>query len=157
MDRAWEGESWPLLSASKCGHLGVVRALIRGGANVDKSCSTVGEDFGATPLVIGMIFGHMDVLKELLRAGATPEVLRAGANPEERFMLFVMMLLAPGVEGRVNVQAASGDGAMLLRVACEKGFAGAVQALIAKGASRHLKAAGPAGEDALTPLEAACR
>ena len=163
MDRVAKGDFqfWPLLLASKHGHLDVVRALINGGANVDKSGETMvsADNIKVTPLVFAASCGHMDVLKELLRAGATPEVPRDGYNPEERFLLFVRMLLEPTAQGavKVQVQAASGDGAMLLRIACEKGFGGAVRVLIEKGASLHLKGAGVAGEDALTPLQAACR
>ena len=156
MDREGESGSWPLLVASTKGHVDVVRALIKGGANVDKSVESLffTDTIKATSLVLA---ANLDVLKELLRAGATPEALRAGANPEERFLLFVMLLLEPSDPGLAKVQAASGDGSMLLRIACAKGFAGAVRVLIEKGASRHMKSAGAAGEDALTPLEAACR
>ena len=101
MDREGESGSWPLLVASTKGHVDVVRALIKGGANVDKSVESLffTDTIKATSLVLA---ANLDVLKELLRAGATPEALRAGANPEERFLLFVMLLLENSWRTRIR-------------------------------------------------------
>ena len=164
VDRVGRGKTgWPLSLASKNGNLDVVRELIKGGANLEKTfeeedgfplgVSISGGWNELTPVVHAANFGHMKVVKEILGEGAIPQRPRAGCNPEQRFLLFVKMLM----EGQAKVDAASGDGAMLLRIACDKGFAGAVRVLITKGVSRHLKGADVAGENALTPLEAACR
>ena len=137
--------AWPLALAAKHGQTDAVRELIEGGANVSK-CNTFPLSGDVTPVVLAAEGGHMSVLKELFRAGAAPELLRAGASPEERFMLLVGKLIA----GPANVDAGSGDGSMLLRIACEKGFAGAVRALLTTGAD-----VSKVGEDGLSPLEAA--
>ena len=63
----------PLLLASQEGHLGVVRLLIRAGAELDHAIG------GYTALYLATQQGHTKVVKELLKAGASPNT-RIQAN-----------------------------------------------------------------------------
>ena len=120
---------------------------------MEKSCYSEDNNREMTAVSLAAASGHMAVLKELLRAGATPQLLEPGASPEKRFILLVRLLMAePLKDGPAKVDAASADGAMLLHIACDKGFAGAVKMLIETGADVCAE-----GEDGVTPLEAACR
>jgi len=139
---------WPLAVACQFGHLETVRELINGGADVEKSHYFQHNNREMTAVFFAAVNGRMAVLKELVRAGATPQLLVPGFSPEERFMLLVKLLMG----GLAKVAAASPDGAMLLRIACDKGFAGAVKMLLETGADVRAE-----GEDGVTPLEAACR
>ena len=50
-----------LIAASACGHLGVVRALLDGGADFHFQ-----GDYGETTLVNAAVYGHLEVLRVLL-------------------------------------------------------------------------------------------
>ena len=59
-----------LLFAARDGHLGAVRALVEGGANIDQVAG--GE--GSSPMVIAIANGHYSVGKYLLDQGADPNI-----------------------------------------------------------------------------------
>jgi ankyrin repeat protein len=60
----------PLLHAAREGHAGVVRALLEGGADIDRPS---GGD-GTTPILMATINGHFDLALELLERGADPNL-----------------------------------------------------------------------------------
>ena len=55
--------------AAGAGHLGVAKALIEAGADVDKQ-ETLDDLGGRTPLMLAAVHGHTPVIMELIRAGA---------------------------------------------------------------------------------------
>jgi Ankyrin repeats (3 copies) len=61
--------SIPLTQAVTSGDESAVSALLAGGANVNETTSG-----GQTPLILAVIFGHTNLIKLLIKAGADPHV-----------------------------------------------------------------------------------
>ena len=104
------------------------------------------------PLSIAMVSGHMEVVKLLIRAGATPDLAGVLAKSDDAAFLQKCEMLLDGSPRDAKSTSAGGDLATLLRIACDKGFVVSVKALVEKGADVDA-----VGEDGSTPLEAACR
>ena len=68
-----EAENTPICTAlhiaAGAGHLGVAKALIEAGADVNKQ-ETLDDLGGRTPLMLAAVHGHTPVIMELIRAGA---------------------------------------------------------------------------------------
>ena len=60
--------STPLMEAAKGGHKEVIRALLKAGAEVNKTVKQ-----GISPLHKAAEFGHIDAVKLLLESGADPD------------------------------------------------------------------------------------
>ena len=58
----------PLTSAVQSGDESAVSAILAGGANVNETTSG-----GQTPLILAVIFGHTNIIEQLVQAGADPE------------------------------------------------------------------------------------
>ncbi|TMW57998.1 hypothetical protein Poli38472_013472 [Pythium oligandrum] len=109
-------ESTPLHEAARCGHLGVVKALIAqpgGLVNV----SAVDRD-GATPLHLAAYGGHLDVMEVLLANGAD---------------LFTMSNFFHRTVG-ADLTATDISGRTVMHVAARTGCSDVVKALLAHGA-----------------------
>ena len=59
----------PLMRAAQAGRLDKVRILVKGGVQVDEKLDDLG---GITALMLAAAGGHVEVIKELLAAGADP-------------------------------------------------------------------------------------
>jgi ankyrin repeat protein len=60
--------TFPLTSAVQSGDESAVSAILAGGANVNETTSG-----GQTPLILAVIFGHTNIVEQLVQAGADPE------------------------------------------------------------------------------------
>lgn len=125
----------PLYIAAKCGHLNVVKALIRAGAPINDQI----EDYlvpKLTPLDIAVREEYCSVAEELINAGAE-------VNKENKYgftplhwaalkgsSLLIKILIKAGAE--VNVK--DNYGRIPLHVASEQGSFGAVKELVCSGA-----------------------
>jgi ankyrin repeat protein len=67
------GAVTPLHMAASDGDVGLIDVLVRGGATVDAR-----DALGNTPLVLGAMRGHLDVVRSLVSAGADPNSSGAG-------------------------------------------------------------------------------
>lgn len=67
--------SKPLTTACLCGHLGIAKALIKAGADVNI------RDGSYTPLTISCKGGHLCIVEELIRAGADVNLKDLFNNP----------------------------------------------------------------------------
>uniref|UniRef100_T1IU24 Uncharacterized protein n=1 Tax=Strigamia maritima TaxID=126957 RepID=T1IU24_STRMM len=67
-DRGIKGDCTPLMEASSCGHVDIVRLLIAHGADVNAQSSS-----GNTPLMYACAAGYEEVVKVLLEAGSNVE------------------------------------------------------------------------------------
>ena len=132
-----EGET-ALFAASGGGHHGIVRRLLEAGADVDagKSC----ED-GCSPLYIAVQNGLTKVVRELLDAGAAPNLAPAktGATPlfaacTNSHAELVSMLLQSGAEPDRARKGPAGGDTPLYAAVC-KGAPLLVGMLLANGAS----------------------
>lgn len=65
----------PLTTACQCGHLGIAKALIKAGADVNI------RDGSYTPLTISCKGGHLCIVEELIRAGADVNLKDLFNNP----------------------------------------------------------------------------
>lgn len=64
-----KGRNTPLINASKENKLGMVKALLKFGAD----CNTPNED-DSTALLASAYYGHVDIVELLLEAGATENI-----------------------------------------------------------------------------------
>ena len=90
-----------LLRAAGGGHLDIVQALLRGGADPSVSART-----GATPLSAAISMRHAGVVDALLQAGADPnQALPGGVAP----LMLAAALGLPEIAGRLLAQGAAVD------------------------------------------------
>ncbi len=74
----YQGGLTPLLHAAREGNIEIARALVDGGADINRA--SAGD--GTPPLLMAMINGHFDLGLELLARGADPNSInKSGANP----------------------------------------------------------------------------
>jgi len=126
-----DGDRTALHIASRAGHLKVVRALMGGGAEVNKAAAG-----GETPLCTAVAAGHLQVCRALIEGGAhicdrtygftLLHLAAAGSNS-----IMVQLLVVAGADVKA-VESSSGSTA--LHVAAEEGCLEAVRVLVAAGA-----------------------
>ena len=115
----------PLMAASANGHLAVVEALVRAGA--DKEAKDLN---GCTPLIIASDNGRLTVVEALVRAGADKEAKdKNGYTPLLSASTYgrltvVEVLIRAGAEKEAKV-----NGGTALMAASHQGYLGIVEAL----------------------------
>jgi ankyrin repeat protein len=122
-----------LLFASSKGHVGVVKILVGGGADIN-TLEIGGK--GETPLIRALMGDHVEVVKVLLQAGANTcmvsdnddSALRLAA---ERGQLEIMMRL---IWAGADIDKGNRAGETPLMGACKKGQFGAIKILLNAGA-----------------------
>ena len=123
---AGDTKTTPLYIASHNGHLPVAKALLQGGADVDKAA-----DGGFTPLYTASEHGHVHVVLALLQSGADVDnAMDDGCTPlyiasEEGHVPVVQALL----QGGADVDKATDDGTISLTVARQQGHTAIVRLL----------------------------
>ena len=125
--RAAEGSGGrtTLYHACMLGLVGVARALVDGGASIDKAKSG-----GATPLYVASQNGHVDTVRLLLEKGASIDKAADGATSlfmasQEGHVDTVRLLLEKGA----SIDKAKNGGATLLTIARMKGHSEIVHLL----------------------------
>ena len=144
----WDGAT-PLLSASKSGHLDVVKALSSSGASIDKA-----DSHGSTPLIEACSSGHLPVVKHLHDKGASVDITNeqgvgpvwaaAAAGKADVLQHLIKKLSAP-------LDTPRADGVSALMAASVGGHLDAVKLLLKNGADANGK-----DNDGLTPAMNAC-
>lgn len=134
----------PLMLAAEKGHLDIVRALIKAGADLDAAA----EKKGATPLLRALWNNHIEAAKVLLEAGADvhaqdDRALSSAASLGNDDI--VRLLLKGGADPNADRGAA-------LRYSSGFGHAEVVKTLLEAGADPNVK-----DENKETPLITACR
>ena len=121
----------PMYTASKMGHLPVVKCLVKAGASLNHP-----NENGTTPVYVGCQNGHLPVVQELLMHGADADQANAkGVTPlyigcQKGHLCVVQALLNHGVE----VDKGTDAGATPLMVAAKNGHLEVVKLLVQKGA-----------------------
>jgi ankyrin repeat protein len=128
----WFGKT-PLYIASEKGYVEVVRMLVKGGVDMNKSSKW---DDGATPLIIASQNGHVEVVRALVEGGADMDK----ANDGGWTPLYVASLHGHVEVVRVLVEAGAdkdkvADGGVTpLYIASEEGHVDVVRVLLEHGA-----------------------
>ena len=122
-------EAGPLLSAAVCGHVPVVDALLRAGAEPNA------VDWAETPPLVGAAAqGHMEVVEQLLGAGADVDAGMGFTALEESIVngheVVVRRLLGAGAD----VDRRNEDGGTPLMIAAATGRLSIVRMLVESGA-----------------------
>ena len=128
----------PLYIAAQEGHEGVVEQLLKAGVDVNKP--TIVEKI--TPLYVASENGHEGMVEKLLKAGADPNTepspLMAASIKGYRRVCSVLL------EGRANVNYATGDGVTALDIAVARGHRDVALVLLEHGASPNDETLTPA-------------
>jgi ankyrin repeat protein len=82
------GQHAPLITATTCGNLTIVKILLEKGANTELSSE------GYTPLLVACSAGYLDIAKELIKYGANIEAIDDEGNTP---------LLIATLEGQIEV------------------------------------------------------
>jgi len=146
----------PLMAAAEKGFVEACKALVKGGAQLEK---TVDSDF-ETALIKAAVAGQAPVVKELLKLGANPEatcgeqnetalikVMRAKGYGERHYAALGALL-----EGGANPDAPDAKGETALAVAAKRRQYAAAKLLLGAGPRGAAAADRPRAQDGLTPL-----
>eukprot|EP00948_MAST-09A_sp_MAST-9A-sp1_P002205 g2205.t1 len=122
------GDSTPLMVASECGHLKVVKYLIEKGANPDL-CRA---DDGCPPLYFAAQNGHYKVLKYLLAEGASANIARSNGATALHVATVLNRLncVKALVKAGAKVTAKTTDGMTSLFIAAREGFLECTKVLV---------------------------
>eukprot|EP00092_Neocalanus_flemingeri_P106512 GFUD01136671.1.p1 GENE.GFUD01136671.1~~GFUD01136671.1.p1 ORF type:complete len:206 (-),score=56.44 GFUD01136671.1:110-727(-) len=139
----------PLVLAVNGEHLDVVRYLISQGANVSST-----DNRGITPAYFAAIFGYLDILKSLEKAGADLDILYGENKFSSLFLAIVeghtdvaIFLINKGA----NVDTQSAKGVTPAFIAAQEGHLPVLKALAEAGANLEIKG----GKYEMTPLAVA--
>lgn len=128
----------PMHTVAKTGRVDILRDLLQWGGEVDIR----GANVAATPLYVAAEYGHPEIMKALIAAGATIDATTSGGNtPLQRAAesgcgACVEVLLAAGANPR------AGTGLPPLHLAVKQGHAGVVGFLLDAGESVNSREAG---------------
>ena len=132
VNRANESGQTPLIVAARDGHEGIVKVLLKAGADANKA-NTV--DW--TPLALAAKYGHEAIARALLAAGA--DVNKANDEGATAVILAAQegheAVVRALLEGGADVNKANKKGMTPLTIAARYGHEGIVNALLAAGAN----------------------
>lgn len=145
---AWATPDTDLVDAAKSGDMAAVQSALAAGADVNAT-----NERGATPLMMAAAYGHAEIAKKLIAAGADLEKRHVGTLDATALMFaasspdpaMVQLLLASGAD--VNTRDKMGDPA--INWAVYYGYAATVQALLDADADTSLTGHGNAMQIAL--------
>ena len=133
-----KGHQMDLWTACKEGNLERVRQLIQDGRDVN---TTIGDRFGTTPLICAAVWGHVQVVGELIRAGAR---VNAKDNSKQTALHWASWgghssVVTTLIEAGANLNEQDEDGMTPFIEAADRGHVQVVGELIRAGARVNAK------------------